>query len=204
MFTGIVRGIGTVRATEKTADGLRLWIEPGQWDGGEYIPNLGDSIANNGCCLTLVEIDDGAWVFDAIPETLMKTTLATWTLGQRINNERSLRMGDGLDGHQVQGHVDGVGTVLQVNQSDGYRIRIGLAEMNMHWMIPKGSVTVDGVSLTIAAVDHDEQWIEVALIPETLGRTNLGDRTAADGVNIEADVMVKTIVATMERMQGVL
>lgn len=200
MFTGIVQATGTVVSVTKTTDGLRLVMDPSDWD---HIPKLGDSIAHNGCCLTLVAIEGGNWVYEAIPETIMITTIATWTPGQRINLERSLRMGDGLDGHQVQGHVDGVGTILSVDDSDGYRIRIGLADMNMKWMVPKGSVCIDGISLTLAAVNDEEQWIEVTLIPETLARTNLGDRSAADGVNIEGDVLVKTIVATMERMQGV-
>ncbi len=195
MFTGIVQAIGSVKQTEKTPNGLRVWIDPGDWD---HQPKAGDSIANNGCCLTLVEIQDGCWVFDAIPETIIKTTIGTWTKGLRINLERSLRVGDGLDGHQVQGHVDGVGTILSVNRDDGYRIRIGLAGFNMKWMVPKGSICIDGISLTIADLNHDEQWVEVALIPETLERTNLTDRTKADGVNIEADVMVKTIVSTLD------
>lgn len=191
--------MGTVVSVTKTADGLRLVMDPGEWD---HVPDLGDSIAHNGCCLTLVVIEDGYWIYEAIPETILKTTIGTWTPGQRINLERSLRMGDGLDGHQVQGHVDGVGTILSVNSSDEYRIRIGLTDLNMKWMVPKGSVCIDGVSLTLAEVNYEEHWIEVTLIPETLARTNLGDRSGADGVNIEGDVLVKTIVATMERMQG--
>ena len=128
--------------------------------------------------------------------------MGNWQIGQRINLERSLRVGDGLDGHQVQGHIDGVGTVLKVDQSDGYRIRVGIAEPVMKWMVPKGSIAIDGVSLTIADLNHDEHWIEVALIPETLQRTNLGSHAPSDGVNIEADVMVKTIVSTLEQMQS--
>ncbi|MBO6514781.1 MAG: riboflavin synthase [Phycisphaerales bacterium] len=200
MFTGIVQAMGTVVSVTKTSDGLRLVMDPGDWD---HAPSLGDSIAHNGCCLTLVAIEDGHWVYEAIPETIVKTTIGTWTPGQRINLERSLRMGDGLDGHQVQGHVDGVGTILSVDDADEYRIRIGIAGLNMKWMVPKGSICIDGVSLTLAAVNDDEQWVEVTLIPETLARTNLGDRTKADGVNIEGDVLVKTIVTTMERMQGI-
>ncbi|MGJ8636482.1 MAG: riboflavin synthase [Phycisphaerales bacterium] len=199
MFTGIVQAMGTVVSVTNTAGGLRLVMDPGDWD---HSPSLGDSIAHNGCCLTLVAIEDGNWVYEAIPETIMKTTIGTWSPGQRINLERSLRMGDGLDGHQVQGHVDGVGTILSVDDSDGYRVRIGLVDLNMKWMVPKGSVCIDGVSLTLAEVDYENHWIEVTLIPETLARTNLGDRSSEDGVNIEGDVLVKTIVATMERMAG--
>ncbi len=199
MFTGIVQAVGTLTKTLKTPNGLRVWIDPGEWD---HVPSPGDSIANNGCCLTLVEIQDGSWVFDAIPETIVKTTIGTWTKGHRINLERSLRVGDGLDGHQVQGHIDGVGTVLHVNEEDGYRIRIGLTGFNMKWMVPKGSIAIDGVSLTIADLSHEDEWVEIALIPETLLRTNLKDRSGADGVNIEADVLVKTIVNTLDSVMS--
>lgn len=141
------------------------------------------------------------FVFDAIPETLSKTTLGGWSVGDAVNLERALRMGDTLDGHQVQGHVDGTGSVLKVDLRDGYRIRVGLDFDLMRFMIPKGSITIDGVSLTIAAMDPRERWVEVALIPETLARTNLQSKRVNDRVNIEADVMVKTIVHTMMQME---
>jgi riboflavin synthase len=150
-----------------------------------------DPIANHG----------GLFTFDAIPETLDKTTLGSWEPGHRINLERALRMGDTLDGHQVQGHVDGRGKVLGVFTADGWRVRVGLDADLMRYMIPKGSVCLDGVSLTIAALETEAEWIEVALIPETLDRTNLRDRKVGDGINIECDVLVKTIVHTMARME---
>jgi len=201
MFTGIIQHVGIVREVRRTDSGARIVIDPLGWD---HHPEPGDSIANNGCCLTLVTpIDDadGLMTFDVIPETLSKTTLGNWEPGNRINLERSLRMGDGLDGHQVQGHVDGVGTVVLVDSSDGYRVRVSLEAELMRFMVPKGSVCIDGISLTIAALDVAHRWIEVALIPETLERTNLGDRAGGELVNIEADVMVKTIVHTMENYQ---
>jgi len=197
MYTGIIQQLGVVNEVQKTRSGLRLKIDPQGWD---YLPNPGDSVANNGCCLTLVDAlssSQGIMIFDAIPETLSKTTLGDWKAGQRINLERPLRMGDGLDGHQVQGHVDGVGKVVRVDPNDGYRVRIELSNELMRFMVPKGSICIDGISLTIAALDVSDQWVEVALIPETLERTNLGDRVAGDQINIEADVMVKTIVHTM-------
>ncbi len=169
------------------------------------MPKPGESIANNGCCLTLVEsveIHGGLLSFDAIPETLKKTSMGSWAVGDQINLERALRMGDTLDGHQVQGHVDGAGEVLGVFTDDGWRVRIGMGSDLMKYMIPKGSITIDGVSLTLAAIDVDAGWIEVALIPETLERTNLRDREAGDRVNIECDVLVKTIVHTMARMNN--
>lgn len=203
MFTGIIQHIGEVVVIEPRADGpgVRITLDPDGWD---HTPRPGDSIACNGCCLTLVDDPHTPktwWVFDAIPETLACTALNDWESGQRINLERSLRMGDTLDGHQVQGHVDGTGEVLGISTDDGWRVRIGLADAQMRYMIPKGSVCIDGVSLTLAAMDVDAGWIEVALIPETLERTNLGDREVGDRVNIECDVLVKTIVQTMERMQ---
>jgi riboflavin synthase len=204
MFTGIIQHVGVVRSISETQSGIRLVVDPLGWT---HLPTPGDSIANNGCCLTLVdpiEQSGGMFTFDAIPETLEKTTLGGWSEGQQINLERSLRMGDGLDGHQVQGHVDGVGSVLMVDTSDGHRIRISLDEILMRFMVPKGSIAIDGISLTIAALDVADRWIEVALIPESLERTNLGDRTIGDRVNIEADVMVKTIVHTMEHYQQMM
>ncbi|MEX0876713.1 MAG: riboflavin synthase, partial [Phycisphaerales bacterium] len=167
------------------------------------VPAPGESIANSGCCLTLVEAVEeagGMLKFDAIPETLSRTTLGSWEPGTRVNLERALRMGDTLDGHQVQGHVDGTGTVISVETGDGWRVRIGLNEALMRYMVPKGSVTIDGVSLTLADLDVEAGWIEVALIPETLERTNLMDRAVGDRVNMECDVLVKTIVETMGRM----
>ncbi len=201
MYTGIIQQVGVVKSVEPTDWGVRVVVDPLGWD---YLPKPGDSVANNGCCLTLVEPMDesaGLMTFDVIPETLSKTTLGRWQSGQRINLERPIRMGDGFDGHQVQGHVDGVGTVAMVDSGDGYRIRISLDIDLMRFMVPKGSICIDGISLTIADLDVGDRWIEVALIPETLERTNLGDRAVGDGVNIEADVMVKTIVYTMENYQ---
>ena len=201
MYTGIIQQIGIVSMVQKTDSGLRVVVDPQGWD---YAPKPGDSVANNGCCLTLVKAlgeADGLMIFDAIPETLSKTTLGSWKVGQRINLERPLRMGDGLDGHQVQGHVDRTATIALVDPSDGYRVRLTLDADLMRFMIPKGSICIDGISLTIAALDVAQRWVEVALIPETLERTNLGDRAAGETVNIEADVMVKTIVHTMAHYQ---
>jgi len=201
MFTGIIQHVGRVESIERTNSGVRLMIDPQGWT---HAPNPGESIANNGCCLTLVdpvEMHGGLMSFDAIPETLDKTSMGGWTAGDRINLERALRMGDTLDGHQVQGHVDSTGEVLGVFTDDGWRVRVGLGDGLMKYMIPKGSITIDGVSLTLATIDGDACWVEVALIPETLDRTNLRDRAAGDRVNVECDVLVKTIVHTMERME---
>jgi riboflavin synthase alpha subunit len=201
MFTGIINHIGTVSSTQRTQSGLRLMIDPSGW---AYLPNPGDSVAVNGCCLTLVDPlndHDGMMSFDAIPETLQITTLGDLKTGDPVNLEAPLRMGDRLDGHTVQGHVDAKGKIAGVFTDDGYRVRVGVETDLMRFMIPKGSVTLDGVSLTIAALDQKEGWIEVALIPETLERTTLSNRTIGDAINVEADMMVKTIVHTMEQVQ---
>jgi len=200
VFTGIIRAIGTVTGVSPGASATRLTIDPGPWD---HAPAPGDSIACSGCCLTLSQITDRGWAFDAIPETLDRTTLGTWREGTRVNLERSLRMGDALDGHQVQGHVDAVGKVAGIDETDGWRIRVSVPEDLRRWMIPKGSVAIDGVSLTIAALAKDGSWIECAIIPETLGRTTIRDRAQGERVNLEADILVKTIVATMDRVGAV-
>jgi riboflavin synthase len=197
MFTGIVQAVGAVRSIEKTEQGHRFTIDPLNWT---HEPKPGDSIANNGCCLTVVRLDPEGWVFEAIPETLAKTTLGDWKPNDLVNLEHALCVGDTLDGHQVQGHIDSTGKIIAVDTADGYRIRIELTQAMMQWMIPKGSVAIDGISLTIAELNTDQHWIEVAIIPETLERTTLGDKAVGDHLNIEADAMVKTIVHTIERM----
>lgn len=201
MFTGIVRHVGRVASVEKTATGLRLVVDPRGWG---HRPEPGDSIANSGCCLTLVrDVDEagGMLTFDAIPETLAKTTLGAWAPGHGVNLEQAARMGDRLDGHIVQGHVDGVGVVDRVETADGWRVRIGVPAEMGRYLVPKGSVTVDGVSLTLAAVGgirEGSPWFEVALIPETLARTTLKDLKAGDGVNIECDITAKTVAHVVE------
>ncbi len=204
MYTGIIEHIGSVALAETTPAGLRLMIDPCGW---AFDPRPGDSVAINGCCLTLVDPLDahgGQMAFDAIPETLEKTAMGTLLAGDRVNLEAPLRMGDRLDGHTVQGHVDARAKVVVVDSTDGYRIRVQLDADLMRFMIPKGSVTLEGVSLTLAAINPEECWFEVALIPETLARTTLVDRKPGDQVNIEADMMVKTIVHTIEHMQRVV
>lgn len=202
MFTGIIQHIGTVESISPTASGVRVVIDPSGWS---FVPSPGDSVAVNGCCLTLVDPVDqhnGLLTFDAIPETIDKTTIGMLASGDRVNLEAPLRMGDRLDGHTVQGHVDGRGVIDRVDPSDGYRVRVRIQNHLMKFMIPKGSITIDGISLTLAEVDPRGQTITVALIPETLERTTVGAKGAGDAVNIEADMMVKTIVYTMEQIQS--
>lgn len=205
MFTGIIRAIGTVVETQPTPAGRRIVIEPGPWD---VRPGPGDSIACSGCCLTLTtppEQAGGRYCFDAIPETLSKTTLGSWTPGRRVNLEAAARIGDRLDGHIVQGHVDTVGTVDRTDTADGWRTRVRVPSEFGRYLIPKGSITVDGVSLTLATVGgmgESEPWFEVALIPETLERTTLKDLKAGDEVNIECDITAKTVVHVVEHYLG--
>lgn len=201
MFTGIVRQIARVVSAEPTEAGKRIVIDPLGWG---HVPEPGDSIACSGCCLTLARAAEdagGMFTFDAIPETLAKTTLGGWYAGTEINLEPAARMGDRLDGHIVQGHVDCVGKVVHVDETDGWRARVSVPAEMGRYLVPKGSITVDGVSLTLAAtggVKEDTPWFEVALIPETLERTTLKGLAAGDGVNIECDITAKTVAHMVE------
>jgi riboflavin synthase len=176
MFTGLVREVGQVVSFE----GGRLVVACATEAG------LGDSVAVAGVCLTVVEAGDGRLAFDVVPETLARTK----PFAGRVNVEPALRAGDPLGGHQVQGHVDGVGRVATVEpEGPGRRVRIELPDDLLRYCAEKGSVTVDGVSLTVAAVD--DAGIEVALIPHTLAETTLSELAPGAPVNIEADVLAK-------------
>ncbi len=178
MFTGLVREIGRVASFE---DG-RLVVEAAAEAA------VGDSVAIDGVCLTVVEAAPGRLAFDVVPETLDRVK----PFGAEVNVEPALRAGDPLGGHQVQGHVDGVGRVATVtDEGEGVRIRIEAAPELLRYCVEKGSVTVDGVSLTVAAVD--ETGFEVALIPHTLAVTNLSRLTVGGEVNLETDVLAKYV-----------
>lgn len=207
MFTGLVQAVGTVAALEPHQNTTRLVIDPLAWD---HHPAPGDSISVSGCCLTVVSLSGPAkggvsgrgFEFDVIPESLSKTMLGGLKPGSRVNLEHSVTASTLMGGHQVQGHVDGVGQIAQIDSAEGWRVRVSVPSHLMRFMIPKGSVCLDGVSLTLAAVSPGESWIEVALIPETLERTTLSDRAVGDAVNLEGDIMVKTIVHTLEHLQS--
>jgi riboflavin synthase len=193
MFTGIIERTLPVLAV---ADGprFRRLTLPNPWDDVK----LGESIAVNGCCLTVAEEPDEQLAFDVIAETLDKTNLGALGIGDGVNVERSLRVGDRLDGHFVQGHVDGTGQLLAVDSDgDEWRLTVAAPPAVAKYLVPKGSVTVDGVSLTLAAVDGAN--FQVALIPTTLGLTTLGNKPVGWAFNLEADVMAKTIVSFLER-----
>jgi riboflavin synthase len=191
MFTGLVQGIGTVERAQPTPAGVRLGLRP---DGWGYMPALGESISVSGCCLTVAGADKALWSFDAVPETLAKTTLGALRPGSRVNLEHSVTPATLLGGHLVQGHVDGVGAVEQVQRGDDWRIRVRPPAGLIEYLTPKGSVTMDGVSLTLAAVDVAGGWFEVALIPTTLKLTTLGGLREGDRCNLEADAIAKTVV----------
>jgi riboflavin synthase len=183
MFTGIVEP-GEVVKVEPTPDGARLWIAAPSLETCA----IGASVATNGVCLTVTERDGDTCCFDVIHESLARSTLGALQAGDRVNVERPVRAGDELGGHVVQGHVDGVGTVLSRRaDEDGQRVRIEVGDLT-RYIVEKGSVTVNGVSLTVTTVD--EASFEVALIPHTLAATNLGDATK---VNIEVDVLAKYV-----------
>jgi riboflavin synthase len=187
MFTGIVEERGRVR----TLDGGRLVVAC-RTVGDDAA--MGDSVAVNGVCLTVVGAAPGSLSFDLAPETLSRTTLSRLRPDDPVNLERPLTLASRLGGHLVQGHVDGVGTVRSSSgNGQGIRLRIALPERLRPYMVEKGSVAVDGVSLTVAAAD--EEGFEVALVPHTLEVTTLGARRPGDEVNLEADVLAKYVEA---------
>jgi riboflavin synthase len=196
MFTGIVETVGIIEKIEPGDDLTRLIV------GAESIAEgvkLGDSIAVNGGCLTVTSLLDGRFAFEAIPETMERTNLGDLKVGSRVNLERAMRAGDRLDGHIVQGHVDGVGTVRAVIQDgNDVRLQVDCDPELADCVVEKGSIAIDGVSLTVSALLPS--GFEVALIPHTLEVTTLSDRQIHDRVNLEADVLGKYVKRYLERM----
>ncbi len=196
MFTGLVEGLGTVLEILPEEAGIRLIVTPPEEmlcdDAGRNNCNIGDSIAINGCCLTVVEINESAWSFQAGEETLSKTNLGELQAGDGVNLERPLSANGQLGGHFVQGHVDGIGRVDSIKR-DGEWVTMWFAipEPLALQMVPKGSVTVDGISLTVVLVEKDR--FSVALIPHTLEVTTLGQRAVGQQINIETDILGKYV-----------
>jgi riboflavin synthase len=189
MFTGIVRELGTIAAVDGTADGVRVVLEAPATAGAA---SVGDSIAVNGVCLTVVETATGSLSFDAVPETLRRSSLARLAPGEHVNVEPALRAGEPLGGHYVQGHVDGVGEVRSSeSEGDGRRVWIDPPAELRRYLVEKGSIAVEGVSLTVAELD--DAGFAVALVPHTLAVTTLGDAAAGDPVNLEVDVLAKYV-----------
>ena len=185
MFTGIVEEMGTLAALEPSPtaeDGLRLVFSAALVTEGTAV---GDSISVNGCCLTVVDAGPGWWSADAVSETLGRTNLGQVAVGDPVNLERAMSLGGRLGGHLVQGHVDAVGTVVR----PAPELFVAAPDAVRRYLVEKGSVTVDGVSLTVVSVT--DEGFSVAVIPHTMGVTTLGRRREGDQVNLEVDVMAK-------------
>ena len=197
MFTGLVQDIGSVESVEGGAEGARLRIATKL--GPEI--GLGDSIAVNGVCLTATEADAGGFTTEAMNQTLEVTVIGALAAGARVNLELATRADERLGGHIVQGHADGSGRVVEVSE-DGFarRIRIELPPELLRYVVDKGSVALNGVSLTVAALG--DTWAEVSLIPETLERTNLGDAAPGDAWNVEVDVIAKYVERLLSPFAG--
>ncbi|WP_424186000.1 riboflavin synthase [Actinokineospora sp. G85] len=189
MFTGIVEERGAVVAVRDLADAARVTI------AGPLVTSdakQGDSIAVNGVCLTVVELADGAFTADVMHETLRRSSLAGVAEGDQVNLERAAAVGQRFGGHIVQGHVDGTGRILSREPSEHWElVTVGLPRDLARYVVEKGSITVDGVSLTVVEVGDD--WFSVSLIPETLRATTLGARAVGDKVNLEVDVIAKYV-----------
>jgi riboflavin synthase len=196
MFTGLIEATGTVRAIASQAAGAVLELDTTL--GPDLAP--GDSLATNGVCLTVVRREGAHVVMDVSPETLRMTALGQLTPGRPVNLERPLRADGRLGGHLVQGHVDGVGALVSMaDEGEFRRVRIGFPADLAPWMVVKGSIAVDGISLTIAALD--EEWFEVQVIPHTWAQTTLGAARVGDALNLECDLVGKYVVrlAMLER-----
>ncbi|MET8876955.1 riboflavin synthase [Nocardia sp. NPDC004604] len=206
MFTGIVEELGEIVATEELADAARLTIR------GKLVTSdagHGDSIAVNGVCLTVIDVVDGdSFTVDVMQETLNRSSIGGLGVGSRVNLERAAALNSRLGGHLVQGHVDGTGTVLARTPSENWEIvRISLPDAIARYVVEKGSITVDGISLTVSglgladapAADGNRDWFEVSLIPTTLSMTNLGTAAVGTKVNLEVDVIAKYVERLQQR-----
>jgi riboflavin synthase len=188
VFTGLIQDVGTVESIERTSDGAKLRISTPLFS--ELAE--GDSIAVNGCCLTATATTEGQFETEAMNQSLTVTALADIDEGSRVNLELAMQATDRLGGHIVQGHVAGVGTVSSVTD-DGFarRVRVDLPPELLRYVVDKGSITLQGVSLTVA--DLGDSWAEVSLIPETLERTNLGEAEPGSKLNVECDIVAKYV-----------
>jgi riboflavin synthase len=200
MFTGLVEGMGRVSELRSESEAaLRVAIEVPEIMCGEG--SLGESVAINGCCLTVVEFTDSIWQFQAGEETLAKTNLGNLKPGDRVNLERSLRADARLGGHFVQGHVDGTGLVSKIDR-DGEWVHMvfAVSPKLSQLLVPKGSIAVDGVSLTV--VDAERESFSIALIPHTLEVTTLDQRQTGDSVNLEADILGKYVLKLLQNAKS--
>lgn len=193
MFTGIIEELGRIAGVERNADAARLTVHgPLAVEGVKH----GDSISVSGVCLTVVEFDAQGFTADVMAQTLAMSTLDGAREGLAVNLERAAKVGDRIGGHIVQGHIDGTAQILEIRPGDAWRvIRFSLDPEHAPLVVDKGSIAVDGVSLTVSAVGADEagDWFEVSLIPETLAATTLGERAVGDRVNIETDILARQV-----------
>ena len=198
IFTGLIMEIGQVRRIDRRPDGTYLVIEAGKVLEGT---RLGDSISINGVDLTVVELGVDAFGADASLETLKRSTLGGLGAGSRVNLERALGVGERLGGHMVQGHVDGTGELVSVTpEGNAYRVRLRFPHELGRYIAMKGSICVDGISLTVAGLGRD--WFEVAIIPHTWRETTLRDLKKGDRVNLEVDVLAKYVERLLEQGKG--
>jgi riboflavin synthase len=197
MFTGLIEDVGTVSSLARTSDGARLRVST---QLASQIAE-GDSVAVNGCCLTATAVADSSFETEAMNQTLEVTALSAIDRGSRVNLELAMKASDRLGGHIVQGHVDGVATVVST-EDDGFarRVRVELPQDLLRYVVDKGSITLNGVSLTVANLG--DSWAEVSLIPETLERTNLADLAPGGRLNVESDVVAKYVERLMSPFAG--
>ena len=194
MFTGLIEERGTITAIEQLPDAVRLTVS-----GNTVLQGAqqGDSVAVSGVCLTVVEHDATSFTADVMEQTLAMSTMRNATVGLPVNLERAAELGSRLGGHIVQGHVDGTAEVLSITPSEDWTvIRFGLSREIAPLLVDKGSITVDGVSLTVSNISspsENSQWFEVSLIPETLAVTTLGLRSVGDAVNLETDIIARQV-----------
>lgn len=197
MFTGLVQALGKITDIRPGAAATRLVVDTGGWS---HRPDPGASIAVNGCCLTVVEMPNGAFAFDVIPQTLVVTSLGRLAVGAGVNLEHAATPTTFLGGHVVLGHVDGLAEIVELRTDGEWRLRFRLPSGLARFVVDKGSIALDGVSLTIARVVDapDGPIVDVCLIPETLARTNLAERRVGDVVNVEVDHLAKLVARQLE------
>jgi riboflavin synthase len=198
MFTGLIEMLCTVKSVRHTAGSMQLTVDLGELADEAKV---GDSIAINGTCLTVAQLTGSAAIFDVSPETVRKSALGKLKANSQVNVERAIKASDRLGGHIVAGHIDGTATIAAVHKQDRFwDMKFSASSELLNQMVPKGSVAVDGISLTIASLDKDS--FSAAIIPETLKKTTLGKAKIGDSINIETDIITKTVKKQLENMIG--
>jgi len=189
MFTGLIESVGTLRSIQRRGASARLAVELGSLTENM---KLGDSVAVNGVCLTIIQLNNTVGQFDVSQETLDKTTIGSLRTGSKVNLERALQLGARLGGHMVQGHVDGLGHISSLKQDQAFmHISLTVPDDLAVQVVRKGSIAVNGISLTVA--DRDDKCFSIAVIPETANQTTLGTAKIGDAVNLETDIVVKSV-----------